>query len=226
MKTTGLVFSAKKFWSPGSVVTPPASLPDTSRFGSNGVFSAPAPTWIQLPSGLWVNRFNGINNYINCGNPAVLNFNMLEAFTLMCWINPTIVNDFSQLSVLIKMEIGIYQWKLGINDVGQVRVDIWNTQVNTANALSTDSCTAGTWAFIAATYNMVDLYAYLNGVAGPNSAYALPIQSTNPPFYVGIDVLNVRRFTGDITLVRILNRTLLPDEIFSVYNNEHDWFGG
>ena len=67
-KTEGLVFEGYSPRTPLGAAAPAASLPDMSRYGNNGVFGAgaAAPTWTQLPSGLWVLYFDG-GDYISLG---------------------------------------------------------------------------------------------------------------------------------------------------------------
>ena len=60
-KYKGCVFEGFSPRAPLGAVAPADALPDMSRYGNDGVFGggAAAPTWTQLPSGLWVLEFDG-----------------------------------------------------------------------------------------------------------------------------------------------------------------------
>ena len=56
MKTQSLLLEPAKYRSPLGPVAPPGNVPDSSRFGNNGVFNG-AVAWTRLPSGLYVLNF-------------------------------------------------------------------------------------------------------------------------------------------------------------------------
>jgi len=67
--------------SPFGTVAPPAVLTDASRWRHDGAFTN-APTWVQMPSGLWVIQFVAASTQlINCGDCGV-------AKTVAFWISP------------------------------------------------------------------------------------------------------------------------------------------
>jgi|TARA_Y100000310_G_scaffold16579_1_gene16523 hypothetical protein len=77
----GIVFEAKRYWSPVGKAAPPDSLPDVSRFGNDGTFTT-APDWVQLSSGLWVMDF------VAASNELVTVGDIGTARTLVFWLKP------------------------------------------------------------------------------------------------------------------------------------------
>ena len=86
MRTTGAVLLSREY---RTILEPPASLEDTSRYGNNGVFTD-APTWLQLPSGLWVLSFNGTSNHVTIATAPSLTF----VGTILCWIYAIAANAY------------------------------------------------------------------------------------------------------------------------------------
>lgn len=81
MKTTGLVFCGKRYWSPYGSTAPANSLPDVSRYGNDGTFTN-TPVWTQLPSGIWTIAFTAASSQlITIGDIGV-------AKTICFWLKP------------------------------------------------------------------------------------------------------------------------------------------
>jgi len=62
---------------------------DRSPYGNHGTLTD--VIWVRLPSGLWVNSFNGITSDINCGNDGSLN--LYSTLSIEMWISITADED-------------------------------------------------------------------------------------------------------------------------------------
>jgi hypothetical protein len=59
---------------------------DKSKFGNHGTITG--ATWERLPSGLWVNSFDGTDDVINCGATQVFNYNSV---IIEVWLNSALL---------------------------------------------------------------------------------------------------------------------------------------
>jgi len=88
--TKGKIFDGHRYWSPYGSGTPVDGLPDDSRYHSDVAFGAgaAAPTWIQLPSGVWVIAYDGLANYMDAAAADTTQMDIVtRKYTILCWIN-------------------------------------------------------------------------------------------------------------------------------------------
>ena len=136
MKTTGCVLSPREY---RTILEPPASLEDTSRYGNDGVFTgAGEPDWAQLPSGLWVLDFDGINDIVTIGD-CVANIQ-----TFIAWIKP---DDITTRSI-IDLDGGTHSVEIdGASDITATGWAAPTIYVDAVVAAAVTVC----WHFIAVT---------------------------------------------------------------------------
>ncbi len=70
-----------------SIDVSPVTVLDRSRYQCNGVMSANPPTWVRLPSGLWVLRFNGTDNYVDVAGTGGT-IQPATQYTVLIWCRP------------------------------------------------------------------------------------------------------------------------------------------
>ncbi len=189
---------------------------DRSGNGNHGQLGSTAgadtndPTWTG--QGL---QGNG-DDLINCGHGDPVNFN--NEFSVFAVINPTIVNDWKQNSVVTKYETDKYQWKFGLTSSGLVRLDVYKDQVTTVAAWTIQSLSAGVPAYIGGIYDSEKVTTCKGTIGGNPVAFAEPIQTVNPDLRIGCEPKNSRYFEGDIYFVLLYNRALTPPEITQNYH--------
>lgn len=229
MKARGLVLEGKRFWSPDGVA-PPASLPDVSRFGNNGTFTN-NPTWVQLPSGLWVLNFvRASSQYISIPTDPSLDIRS-GGFSLMCWFNT--VEDSTQQGL-----------------IARVVPVTWNTyyylSINASRGLTGEFVANGgggllinitfvflnnIWSHGALTYDGPggSLRLYLNTVeiGNDNAPAQGSVPAINQPLSIGAisPVDAPQYFGGQIGLPIHYNYALSPDQINAHYAAERTLFG-
>jgi len=219
MKSTGLVLKARSYI--GSA-TPPASLEDESRFGNDGTFAAgvAAPSWIQLPSGLWVLSFDGSDDYLTCGHSVSLHFT--EAFTLEAWVKSVTAATCYVMSKGWDLEgswllylPGGENLKLYINFSGGIGI----------KASGEAPLTLDTWHHAVGLYDKngtAILTAYLDGVKYEGDTQVGNFGRSDADVYVSAEGPTL---DGHIALPRIYNRALSAAEIAARFQAERHWFG-
>jgi hypothetical protein len=166
-------------------------------------------------------NFDGINDYVNCGNNAVLDITG-TAITLEAWVYPTSFQpNIWQGNVINKGDISQTGYMLRVGGSGQVNFNFgsfgaWNELNSPTGVL-----TLNTWQHIAATYDGTSSRIYVNGVEVAITNYSAGIASANQPLYLGEDPeYNGRFFPGSIDEVRVWNTTLSEVEINASMNDE------
>jgi hypothetical protein len=149
--------------------------------------------------------FDGIGDYIAYNNID----NPLSSITVSAWINPSLVNSWSQASVLTKFELNKYQWKIGLTNTGLVRFDIYTSQSSNTFSVSSSSLQSNQWYYIVGTFDGSYIKTYLNGKIGNSIASGGSIQNVDAKINMGLDSVSNRYFSGMIDDVRIYS-TALP----------------
>ena len=156
-KTTGIVLETEL-----SVDIEPDALTlyDLSRYKNNGaMLGAGEPDAVRLPSGLWVWKYDGLNDLITIPNDP--SWNKLAQFTILIWINlvayPTGVRS------------GIIYASDGFEADGFGLVWLSGTTFrwykDTTSAIGTGNTPLDTWLCLALTYDGSFLQPYNNGQA-------------------------------------------------------------
>jgi prepilin-type N-terminal cleavage/methylation domain-containing protein len=197
--------------SSGAVVT---GVADTSGYGSAGT-PAGSPTWSSdTPNGKGCSlSLNGTNQYINMGNPAVLNMGTGD-MTLSAWVK---TSNSSMLWIVDKKFAGT-------NDAG---FDLTSTFFRIANGSTQtslsfgNSITNGLWHHVAGVVNRTDgnFYLYIDGVLYTKNSFNTSWNLTGP------DVFSIGAygpgaggfFNGLIDNVRLFSKSLTASEVQRLY---------
>ncbi|PKM92429.1 MAG: hypothetical protein CVU81_00505, partial [Euryarchaeota archaeon HGW-Euryarchaeota-1] len=190
---------------------------DYSKYGNNGTtygdikYNATAGKY----GGAF--KFDGVNDYVNCGNGASLNG--MSQLTLEAWINYLALP--ANYYALTGKEI---QYRFALKSNGKI-----NFVVATAN---NGWCTSGTytsdvslspgWHHIVGVYDGTIVKLYIDGVYAAQGSQNISgnITTTQNIFGIGHQVGNGNYFNGTIDEVRIYNKALSAAEIqMSYYSN-------
>ena len=138
---------------------------DNSTYGNDGVMRGfDTNTAIMGKYGDAI-KFDGDNDYIDCGADAHLNFGLNDTFTIGAWIK----KDFKNTKQIIADTIqGIpcidcSGYMLRVEPTGMVMFKITNGTGNTT-AISSTNVSDNQWYFIVAVKNPGNLSIYINGV--------------------------------------------------------------
>ena len=147
--------------------------------------------------------FDGVNDYLNLGNPSTLN---ILNFTVCAWAKSS---TFTNYQNIIFKGTTTGQYGIALNSSGD-----WTIQPNTG--FTGDILSLNTWNFFVGTYNGTQITAYRNGVQ--KQQYSIAQSYFGSVITVGTDTVNSRYFNGNIAQVSIYNRALSSTEILQNYN--------
>ena len=154
--------------------------------------------------------FDGVNDYLNLGNPSTLN---ILNFTVCAWAKSS---TFTNYQNIIFKGTTTGQYGIALNSSGD-----WTIQPNTG--FTGDILSLNTWNFFVGTYNGTQITAYRNGVQ--KQQYSIAQSYFGSIITVGTDTVNSRYFNGNIAQVSIYNRALSATEILQNYNATKTRFG-
>ena len=156
--------------------------------------------------------FDGVNDYINCGNAASLD---LSTFSISYWVKSDHV-PLAGLASYIVSKGGNYTscWdhpekpKPGI---------MFSDGTDWHYSNPTSAFSAGKWYHIVAAYNQNSLTVYVNSKLA-STAYASKAPQTNTlPLSIGSSNTFSGFFSGSIDDIRVYDRALAPSEISKLY---------
>lgn len=216
MRTSGLVLDEK----PQVSSVTPTRLYDQSRYGNHGTWTAITP--VRLPSGLWVNSFNGTTSYIQIPDSNILQPLIISVFA---WVNLTSLAAVSQAILSKWGAVGNMSWMLNI-DTGTQTLNIVISRDGTANLAASQNYTplAG-WNFCAGVFNGVNEVAYVNAVPGGAQGCVGTIFQSTANVQIGAEDGWAFPILGMIALSRVYKYALTASQIFTIYQAERGFFG-
>jgi hypothetical protein len=191
------------------------SAADSSSSGTTGTLLNGA-TWTPGRFGNAV-RFDGVDDYVNLGNPAALNLGT-GSFSYSLWVQvsqsagaydmPIWKGGSSQSAPGFDMELGTGGWTANLADgVNSLSVTFGNETLNE-------------WVLLTAVVDRSakQFLAYKNGALVATSALgSLGSVSSSEPARIGASTQGFS-FKGIIDDVRVYNRVLSLNEVLSLYN--------
>ncbi len=197
---------------------------DLSNYGNHGTITG--NTYKSGTTGNQVFNFDGIDDYIDCGNGVNLNLGTND-FTLCCWIKK---NSTSTLPLISKGASGTsigYITRIGTDH--KLRLIMSSTGSNNVDyEESKFVLSLGKWYFVTLAANRDDFaYFYVDGVKGIGASIAAQNgnldNSTNQLIgsYPGL----ASYFGGEMNDIRIYNRALSSSEISRIYNDTKSNYG-
>ncbi|MGF2412513.1 MAG: LamG-like jellyroll fold domain-containing protein, partial [Ferruginibacter sp.] len=195
------------------------SLTDTSGNNNNGTLTnfalaGAASNWVAgtvtvncSPAATGLN-FDGVNDYVDCGNSAGINNLGLSGFTLEAWVkvsNPAATNS-------IIRKTGDYNFYVSGN---KINVEYWPDGVGNTNFWQVSgmlTIAANTWTHVAATWDGTTASLYVNGVLN-TGAFLNTTVGGSENMWLGRSSIYNNPFGGSMDEVRIWNRPLCQSEI-------------
>jgi hypothetical protein len=165
--------------------------------------------------------FDGTNDYVNCGNPTLLNFNSQKNLTVSTWIYPTATTN-PDANVITKA----YQWYTNFNTDRKIRVGFYTSSSTWNLFYSNSTISLNQWCNVVWTYNGANIVLYINSILDrtvsetSNIAYGNGI---NCNVLLGAEANfcgspETRYFTGRISTTQVYNRALSSTEITQNFN--------
>lgn len=193
---------------------------DKSPYGNMGTITG--ATWVRLPSGLWCLSFDGVDDWVNCGNKASLD--ITDKITIEAWINPS---SFASLAKIVDRD---QAFGFAVQTSGKIA--FYYMHAGGWSSLTSDKALSQSmWSYVVATQEadgsntLIKLYD--NGEldkSGTTTGRPTP-QPTQDTAVGAYSVGNQQWFNGSIALARVHNRVLSALEIQNHFNREKHLFG-
>jgi len=177
---------------------------DLSGYSNNGTLTD-GPTFSSSNLGSIV--FDGINDFVSCGNSSSLDVG--NNITVNVWFYVNSVSSYQPIvaKVLNDFSLG---WEFA-NSLGNLRLTFRPsaTQIN----LQRGSLSVGNWYMGTMTYDNTTAILYLNGAQTLSTTSGGPvILNSTEPLTIGKRASG-QFFNGNIANVQVYNRALSPEEI-------------
>lgn len=226
------VLDLKRYWAPYGSVAPPVGWADESRYGNDMTdgAGAAAPTWVQLPSGLWVKEFDG-GDYGTCGNTASLQ-NITTQLSGMAWIYPK-TGQAGEDCIFGKLNDGGVDrraWMFVLIAAGNLASYISSdgTHGNSDALVAPAPLVKDMWHFVAFSYTPTYRFLFADGAVVAEDAPTVNSLYINTvdDFIVGDTANFTRMFLGYIGLPRVCIAPMNGDQLNEKYASERHWFDG
>jgi hypothetical protein len=205
---------------------------DRSGFGNNGTLTN-GPTFDSTNGGSIV--FDGVNDYLDCGNPSSLNFGT-GSFTINCWFKPSTLQTGGNFPAILEKSIGDFTspsagvtgWILLYITNGNQYVFRLGDSSTTVNNLSfpLSIVNDNIWKNLTVTISPTNLVGYYNGIVVGSTVRTLT-GSVNTS--VNLNIGRWRAFTRELNTnianVQIYNRALSATEVLKNFNATRSRFG-
>lgn len=182
----------------------------------NGTFATcftnnACPSWDT--SGKFGNAttFDGIGDYVNLGNPGILNLTPGGSgeLTISAWIKTSASSNMD----VVSHGINGFVFYIGSGTV------IFAQQNVAGNVASTTTVNDGNWHHVAVSYiGNSTATIYIDGVSAASSSFSRNFQHINN-ISIGRDPSAIEYFNGTIDEVMIFNRSLTVSEISLLYDS-------
>jgi len=195
-----------------------ATLYDESRFHNNGTF-VNHTNWVQLPTGAWVNTFDG-DDSILLGQPTSLNLGV-DSFTIEAWVNPVAIGGTDNVIVGRQINAGNFL-RFFHRGGGSLSLHCQVGAVDQINILF-GCLKAGIYQYVVFTRQGINSELFRNGISVATSAAGTGGNiNIAANWYIGTDGINF--WIGKIGRVRIKKRVLSLGEIRNNFESERRYF--
>jgi hypothetical protein len=199
-----------------------ATIRDLSGKGNHGTLTG--TTCERLSSGLWVNKFDGTDDFIDCGAGSSLD--NLSSFTWEIWVKPTTISADHWLFTKRHVK------NVCIDNAGALLSFIYDNAANPVSRSEVGTILVNNWFHVVCTYDDTGdrkMHFYVNGAEVSYLAQAAAtgtLQDDSAYHYrIGHYQDSATYFTGQGGLSRIFNRALSATQIAGIFNQERSLFG-
>jgi hypothetical protein len=212
--TSGLV-GHWKFNESGNVST----AADSSGQGNNGTLTNfpanPSANWVAGKIGNALN-FDGTNDYVNIGNPGVLNFST-GGFTISVWLKGAITGGSTRGIVRKESLSGGDIRIVASQSTGDLRFFI-DDGAGQGGIYSATNVLDNNWHHAALLVTTTNVYGYVDGIQVISDTHDNGLTTNSNNWTIGATNASSEYFSGFIDDVRFYNRALSTQEIGNLYN--------
>ena len=173
--------------------------------------------------------FDGINDYVDLGNPSTIQFTSTSAFSIGVWIKHTSTTPCNILSKQLN-SVPYNGWGLGVNSGGN-KLQFFTYDAGGKIVDFPDIYNNNTWNYISVSRlsdNVSDYKLYVNGVSVP-STIITNLNNSNLASSTNLQISgrgganNI--WGGSLSIVQIYNRGLSASEVLQNFNATKSRFG-
>jgi hypothetical protein len=160
--------------------------------------------------------FDGVDDYVNCGNSWVLN--PLDSISITAWIYPNVLTADNHQAIVMR-ELGPYQnyafWVSSREGTGDNLEFNVGTGSDNIHYIARGAISAGKWQHVAVAMGDGQVSLYVDGVEKLNVDSNSAMWQGDAPFVIGGRIRDGYSdwFNGLIDDVRVYDRALSQDEI-------------
>jgi hypothetical protein len=174
-----------------------------------------SPTWVSGKIGSYALQFNGVNNYVDCGNSTLLNIS--AQITMACWVKiPPTVRVPPGESWQPFLAKGDGAWRLSRSQTGGTVHMGFNNSTPIGWFDSITEVNDGNWHHVAGTFDGVQAKIYIDGQLDNSISTPTPatINTTADILHLGHNSVQTTRYlNGTLDDVRLYKRALKGLEI-------------
>jgi hypothetical protein len=188
---------------------------DSSPYENDGSLEnmSSSTCWVlgQVGSAL---KFDGVNDYVDCGNAAGMNPS--SAITVEAWVKLEDKTSFQQIvhrGNSFSSGTGQGPYSMGIYN-NRIYWDIADGTTRSSFAFDISSLSTNTWYHFVGIFDGTSQDFYINGFKYSHTSTVSSMRTDTNPVRIGGSTFN---FKGSIDEVKIYNRALSGDEIYERY---------
>ena len=166
--------------------------------------------------------FDGVDDYVNCGNDA--NLNPLNTISISAWIYPNALTTAHHQTIVMREGVAYQNYIFWIPTRGgtgdNLEFIVGNGSSNSFH-LASGVISAGKWQHVAVTMDGGRVLLYVDAVEKLNESESNSFWQGSAPLVIGdrIRTGSSDPFNGVIDDVRIYDRALTAGEIWQLYQN-------
>lgn len=203
---------------------PSATAFDNSGQGNNGTITG--ATWVKLPSGLWVNSFDGTNDKIDC--PKI---DISAGFTCLVWwlrtgnsgggVAPDYHFIIGQLNGGTNEQNRLLVLQNGTNMLGQVSVGGVTKTTNPATTIADPT----KWHLIGIQWDTANVSTILDGALGGTVAASGTLDGGTATALIGYYSTTIYVSKGLMGVIRLFTPALSVSTLVEIVRRERSLFG-
>ncbi len=154
--------------------------------------------------------FDGVDDYVSCGNDSIFNFNDTNQFTISCWIKPATLSK-TQGIIGKRTQFYLSPYSIFMLSDGRCEIVIGNGTNYGLIYLPANCFSVDEWIHLVVTYDGSMLRGYVNGKEQASNQLDFTLASNTTELVIGKFVANY--FEGNIDKVKLYSRALHANEI-------------
>jgi len=165
---------------------------------------------IQTKEGIGAGSFDGVNDYVDCGNDASLN--IISAITIEAWVN---TNSLEDRKIITRVKDASWEGRVYQMHTLHEKINwkVFNGLPYGMINVESEAIETGKWYRVVGTFDSSYVRLYVNNVKYETSN-TIGTLSNNPSIHTRIGTwITSNYFHGLIDEVRIYNRALSAEEV-------------